>query len=122
MKKVHLHFAFCLLFSGLVCAQNTTANPTKKKEHYRIINNGNEDPIWVEKAMYHANIDSLRYVHERRRLQIEGSTLVLELYSADELLAEYKKPVSALNISDPAKARKYKLRLNNGMFTVVPVK
>jgi hypothetical protein len=101
---------------------NIFLKSAEEKRTLRIINPNNEDPLWAEKAMYHANIDSLRFVSERRRLPIEGTALVLELFSAEELLTEYKKPIHPLNIKDPAKARKYKLRLDNGMFTPIPVK
>lgn len=122
MKKALLLIgSFCIL-SSAVFAQTTKPAATKKKEHYRIINNGSDDPLWVEKAMYHANMDSLRFVNERRRIPIEGTSLVLELYSAQELLTEHQKPIHPLNITDATKARKYKLRLDNGLFTAIPVK
>ncbi|MGZ3894124.1 MAG: hypothetical protein ACXVC8_06930 [Bacteroidia bacterium] len=76
-----------------------------------------------EKAMVHADLDSLRFVSERRRIPVDGTTIMIELFSADELWERYKKPISPLNIKDPSKCRKVKVKLANAphYLAVVPL-
>lgn len=109
-KKSLLLFVFVLLacFAGI--SQSNSASQ-KNKEHYRIINANQEDDLRYVKAMTKASVDSLRFLNERRQIPISGTTMVLELYSAQELKDTYGKPVSLLTIKDPAKARKVAVRL-----------
>jgi hypothetical protein len=115
MKKNLLFFCLALFFSNCFFSQNNSnASIPKKKDHYRIINNGSDDPLWYEKAMSHAQgMDSLRFLSQRRHISIQGTSLVLELFSAQELLDTYGKPISLLTITDPSKARKVKIKLNS---------
>lgn len=84
----------------------------KSKEHYRILNPNMEFSLNYEKALYHARLDSLRFKDERRRLPIEGTTMVLELFSAQELLDTYKKPISPMTKTNPKSAPKIGVRIN----------
>lgn len=124
MKKIYFSaFLFFLLSSCLIAQNKNSADPLKKKEHYRVISNGNDDPQIVVKALYHSNLDTLRFVNERRRLPVLGTSLVLELYSGQELLDLYRKPVHPLNIANPLQAKKYALKLtDNGIIEAVPQK
>jgi len=113
---------FVVLAVTFASAQNNSQTSIPKKEHYRVLSYGNDNPMLLEKAMYHANLDSLRFINERRKLKVEGTNLVLELFSANELLETYKRPIHPLNIANAATARKYILRIDSGVLTVVPQK
>jgi hypothetical protein len=118
MKKSYFFTLTFFVFSSFLFSQSNSAEPSaKKKEHYRIINNGSDSPLNLEKLLPGASLDSLRFLNERRQIAVEGTSLVVELFSAQELLNDYKKPVSQLTINDPAKARKVKIRLvrNKGL-------
>lgn len=95
-----------------------------KKENYRFINENFESTLHYEKAMTHTDLDSLRFLNERRRIPLDGTTMYIELFSANELLERYKKPISPLTIKNPATARKVKLTFasNNYSLVVVPEK
>jgi hypothetical protein len=95
-----------------------------RKEHYQFVNKNVESTLYYEKAMTHTDLDSLRFLNKRRLIPIEGTTVFIELYSAEELLEKYKQPISPLTIKDPSKARKVSLKLarNNYSMIVVPEK
>ena len=84
----------------------------QKKAHYRIINESSEPTAIFEKAMLNTDLDSLRFIGERRKIPVDGSNLFIELYSANELFESYKKIISPLNIKNPSAARKVKLKLS----------
>jgi len=85
---------------------------TKPKEHYRLLNPKGDFSLNYEKALTRASLDSLRFVEKRRQIPIEGTNMVLELFSAKELLEKYQKPILPINIADASKAQKVKLRMN----------
>ena len=123
MKKIPLLLLLTFFYVSTIFSQNNSQTSLpKKKDHYRIINNGNSDPLWYEKAMAHAQgMDSLRFLKERRHIPIQGTSLVLELWSAEELLQAYGKPISLLTILDPKKARGVTIKLDSkNMIEVVP--
>ena len=64
------------------------------KSHYTIINPKNENQDIIIKAITHTDLDPCRFVDKRRILQIEGTNIQLELYSGNELLDLYGKPIS----------------------------
>ena len=64
------------------------------KTHYRIINETGDFSLDYEKALAHTPLDHLRYMDARRQIPIEGTHLIVELFSANELLENYGKPVS----------------------------
>ena len=99
------------------------AQQPAKKEHYHLINDNFEFTLAYEKAMTHTDLDSLRFLNERRLVPVNGTTIFIELYSAQELYDWYRKPISPLNIKDPLTARKVKLKLadNNYSLIVVPI-
>ena len=89
------------------------AQDAKKKEHYRLLNPMSEFSLNYEKALTRASFDTLRFVSQRRQIQIEGTTMSVELYSAKELQEIYKQPIHPLNITDASKAKKVKLKMNS---------
>lgn len=113
-----------LFFFMLIMPFFLRAQAPKKKEHYQIINQNFEFTLFYEKAMTHTDLDSLRFLNERRQVPVEGTTIFIELFSAQELFDKYQKPISPLTIMNPAKARKVKLKLasNNYSLLVVPDK
>lgn len=113
MKRSPFCFIPVFFICSAVFSQNNSTEPAVKKELYRVINTGSDNPAMLYKALNHCHLDSLRFLNERRQLAVEGTTLVLELFSANELLERYGKPVSLLTIKDPAKARKVKLKINS---------
>ena len=108
------YFSFFLFFSFSYVAQNVSGvSPIKKKEHYKIINVGNDNPLVFEKVVCtFQGLDSLRFLNERRHIAIEGTSLILELFSAQELFNFYGKPVSILTIKDGSVKRNTKVILS----------
>jgi hypothetical protein len=106
LNRLIFFAAFCLPLVSL------SQDDKKPKEHYRIINPNMEFSLNYEKALYHARLDSLRFKDQRRQLPIEGTTIIVEIFSAQELLDTYKKPISPLTKSYSKNAKKIGLRLN----------
>ena len=118
MNKKLLSATFLILFCFVLKAQ-----PFPKKEHFRILNPNMEATLGYEKAMVHADLDSLRFISKRRQIPCDGTSIIIELYSADELWSRYQKPISPLNIKDPQMCRKVKVKLAQAPYylTVVPL-
>ena len=116
MKTTNLYsFKFHLLLSLLLLGCFGMAQQTITKSHYRIINDGFEASLKYEKALEHTFLDDLRYLDTRRQIQIEGTQISIELFSAQELLANYGKPISPLTDRKSAVITpiKFKLAKNN---------
>ena len=103
MRKLALLFTLCLL-SFWVSAQN--------KNSFRLVNNGTTDPTLYEKALGVASFDTLRFLNKTRMIPISGTSLVVEIYSAQYLFDKYGKQVSPHTILDETKAPKIRFKLN----------
>ena len=116
-KSIIVSLMFLMSFSFL------KAQDAKKKEHYLLLNPLSEFSLNFEKALTRASLDTLRFVNQRRQIPLEGTTMLVELYSAKELLEIYKKPIHPLNINDASKAKQVKLKMNSyGLLDGVYVK
>jgi gliding motility-associated-like protein len=113
MKK--FVFIFFLIYASSGFAQNL------KKAHYNILNPSFDFTLNYEKALSHVQVDGLRFLNQRRSIPIEGSKINIELYSAQELLSLYGKPISPLTVTDPANAPSvnFKFEANNYYHLVV---
>ena|ERR1700758_1201151 len=103
-----------IFFGFVLRAQNAPS-----KEHYRIINPSFEFTLNYEKALINTQLDSLRFLNQRRQIQIAGTNIILELYSAQELLDKYGKPISPLTIINPITAKEVRLKLGTNNSSMV---
>jgi hypothetical protein len=111
MKSTLAKSISLLLF--LFVASNSVNAQKDKKEHYKIINKYSESTDLLEKSLYHSQLDSLRFLNERRYLPVSGTKLVLELFSAQELKEKYAKEISPITIRDKSKAKKVTLVISS---------
>ena len=115
MKKTAITILFLLLcfFSNAQLAE--------KKVHYAFINPAMEQTLVYEKALYNTDVDGLRFLNERRVIAIEGSYILIELFSANELLKAYGKEISPLTITNAVSVRsvKFKLAENKSNLTII---
>src|ERR1700757_156321 len=112
------YLLICLLLFGY-CG---IAQQTAQKNHYRIINENSEFSLNYEKALAHTQLDNLRYLDSRRQIPVEGTKISIELFSAQELLENYGKPISPLtarklSVVEPIK---FKLSSNNYSLLTTP--
>src|SRR6185312_10743866 len=105
------YLVICLLLVGYF----STAQQTVQKTHYRIINEGFDFTLTYEKALEHTQLDNLRYLDSRRQIPVEGTKISIELFSAQELLEKYGKPISPLTATKSSVLApvKFKLSANN---------
>jgi hypothetical protein len=98
------------------------AQETQKKVHYIIHNPAVESALKYEKALYHTDLDGLRFLNGRRIIPVEGSFITIELFSANELLKSYGKQISPLTITNSVSPRniKFKMAENKMSLIVVP--
>ncbi|MBS1646275.1 MAG: gliding motility-associated C-terminal domain-containing protein [Bacteroidetes bacterium] len=66
------------------------------KAHYEFIAPQGVSTLAFDKAIQHLALDELRYLDERRTLPIEGTSVSLQLYSAQELYQKYGKPLAPI--------------------------
>jgi len=105
IKKLALLFLVLSGFFGVAQQQIS-------KSHYQIINPAFEYTLNYEKALSHTQLDGLRYLNSRRRINIEGTQISIELYSAKELLDVYGKLISPLTIQNPIEGQDVKFALS----------
>ena len=115
MKKLILFFLLISGFSGI-------AQQSRNKVHYKFINPALEQTLKYEKALTQMQLDEFRFMNERRQISIEGTSLIVELFSAQELLISYGKAISPLTIKNPINAPNvsFKLAKNNYTLLVEP--
>ncbi len=115
MKRIYIAtlVSFLLTFVYSVSAQETV-----NKTHYRIINENFESTLNYEKALEHTQLDNLRYFNKRRQIPIEGTGIIIELFSAEELLYSYGKPISPLTIKDISNAPFVKFQLASNKYSL----
>ena len=96
----------------------------EKKIHYKIINPAVEQTLVYEKALYNTDLDGLRFLNESRIIPIEGTYILIELFSAKELQKKYGKEISPLTITNSVSVRniKFKLAQDKLSLLVVPNK
>ena len=104
MKKQYV-IIFLFLLSVTVRSQSTT------KKHYEILADTAIDLGLYKKIVDNIFLDSLRFLHERRIIEITNTPVKIELFSADELQRLYGKTPSPFTIETPCAARKVKLRI-----------
>lgn len=111
-----------LLLFLLVLGYSNTAQNAVQKPHYRIINEGFDFTLLYEKALAHTQLDNLRYLNTRRQIPVEGTKISIELFSAQELLENYGKPISPLTAvqSSVKEPIKFKLSPNNYSLLTTP--
>ncbi len=116
MKKTLLLFLLLSCLFGI--AQSQTY-----KHHYTILNSDMESSLICEKALSHTQVDQLRFMNERRQIPVEGTHLIIELFSAQELLIAYGKPISPLTIKNPLDATNasFKVGENNYALEILPI-
>ncbi len=112
MKKAF--FTLALLLSIGICAQSGS-----KKPHYEIINPESEIFLKYEKALTHTEFDGLRFLNQRRQIPIDGSKIIIELYSAQELLEKYGKKISLLTVKNYLGTKQVKLKLADNNYRMV---
>ena len=112
------YLLICLLLFGY-CG---IAQQTAQKEHYRILNSEFDFTLIYEKALGHTQLDHLRYLNTRRQIPVEGSKLIIELFSAQELLEKYGKPISPFTATESVVKEpiKFKLAANNYSLLTTP--
>lgn len=103
-----------MLFVGL-----NTISAQNQKQHYRVFSTSGENTLAVEKSISKAYLDSLRFLNQRRQIQVLGTNTVVELFSAQELMDTYQKQIAPNTIMDPSKARKVKFKLNSNYDMIV---
>jgi gliding motility-associated-like protein len=103
-----------LSFSCFAIAQQAI-----NKVHYRVINESFESSLKYEKALEHTFLDNLRYLDSRRQIQVEGTQISIELFSAEELLASYGKPISPLTARKSAVAVPVKFNLSRSNYSLL---
>ena len=111
-----------LLICLLVFGYCSIAQQTAQKNHYSIINESFDFTLKYEKALEHTQLDNLRYLDTRRQIPIEGTKISIELFSAQELLENYGKPISPLTAikSSVKEPIKFKLSANNYYLFTTP--
>lgn len=114
MKIFILTCVFCI--SGLL-----VFGQSLPKRHYTIINPSFDFTLNYEKALSHTQLDGLRFFDQRRKIPVEGTQIVIELYSAKELQKLYGKQISPLTIMDHSKGGqiKFKMAANNYKLEVI---
>ena len=93
--KLNLILIISLVFlSFLSLSQNTT------KIHFLIDNttNAQEFEMLQKAANKYSSFSELRFLNERRTIEIIGSDATIILYSANELFELYNKPISSATI------------------------
>ena len=103
----------------LFCSFYGIAQQGVNKTHYKIINPDFEFTLNYEKALSHLQVDGLRFMNERRQIAIEGTSIKVELYSAQELLIAYGKPISPLTIKNPSVAPSVALKLSENNYSLL---
>jgi gliding motility-associated-like protein len=112
------YLLICLLLLGYY----GTAQQALQKNHYSIINKDFEFTLPYEKALEHTQLDNLRYLDSRRQVPVEGTKIIIELFSAQELFTSYGKPISPFTakksvVEEPIK---FKLSANNYFLLTTP--
>ncbi len=111
--KIYFALIFLLLgYCGL-------AQEKASKIHYRIINEDLEFSLKYEKALEHTSLDNLRYLDSRRQIQIEGTKISVELFSAKELLTSYGKPISPLTVKKSSVLEPIKFKLAPSKYSLL---
>lgn len=92
-KKMSLYCVVFFLF--LMMSFSAQA---QGKAHYRILENGNEvTSAPFIPSLETIDLDYLRFTDARRTIPIENTEWIVELFSGNELLSLYNKPISPLN-------------------------
>ncbi|MBX7242025.1 MAG: hypothetical protein K1X92_09775 [Bacteroidia bacterium] len=93
VKKAGVYFLSFLAFLMI-----SVGCHAQSKAHFRILENGNEVATapFLE-SLETINLDYLRFIDERRTIPVENTAWIVELFSANELLTLYNKPVSPMN-------------------------
>ncbi|MEO8760936.1 MAG: CUB domain-containing protein, partial [Bacteroidia bacterium] len=110
-----LRLFFCLIIVSLYGRAQQSAS----KVNYTIFNEGFESTLVYEKALSHTQLDGLRYLNSRRKINIEGTKVSIELFSAQELLRAYGKPISPLTTTTPNKATDVMFKLASDNYSLL---
>ncbi len=124
MNKILVFFAliFCFSLTSNLLAQDQVA---VMKKHYNIFSsNENEDLTLFEQALTnYSELDQFRFLNQRRTIKFSGTNVSIELFSAIELLADYRKVIAPLTIMPGTfyKPVDFMITNNDEFLTVYPL-
>jgi hypothetical protein len=111
-----------MFLSAKVIAQDQTV---VMKKHYELSSSiENEDFTFHEQALSnYSELDQFRFLNNRRTIKFSGSNVSIELYSANELLADYGKEIAPLTIMPGTfyKPVDFMITTNDDILTVFPL-
>jgi hypothetical protein len=95
------------------------------KKHYNITSSfENEDFTLYEQALNnYSELDQFRFLNQRRTIKFSGTNVSIELFSANELLADYGKEIAPLTIMPGTfyKPVDFMITNNDEFLTVYPL-
>ena len=124
MNKILVFFAlmFCFSLTSNLLAQDQVE---VMKKHYNIFSsNENEDLTLFEQALTnYSELDQFRFLNQRRTIKFSGTNVSIELFSANELLADYGKVIAPLTIMPGTfyKPVDFMITDNDEILTVYPL-
>ena len=75
-----------------------TSAQAQSKSHFRVLENGIEvQNTPCHAAMADLDVDFYRYTDVRRQIGVDGTNFIIELFSGQELWANYQKQISPNN-------------------------
>lgn len=96
--KSYTKYLFSFILLSFFFLFNVEAQ-AQTKSHFRILENGVEvQNALCEQAVASLDMDKFRYIDTRRQIAVQGTNLVVELLSGNELWTIYQKIVSPNNI------------------------
>lgn len=96
--KSYTKYPFSFILLSFFFLFNSAAQ-AQTKSHFRILENGVEvQHALCEQAVMSLDMDKFRYTDTRRKIPVQGTNLVVELLSGNELWTIYQKMVSPNNI------------------------
>lgn len=124
MNKIIVFFAliFSMSLSNSVLAQDQVV---AIKKHYNITSSfENEDFTLYEQALNnYSELDQFRFLNQRRTIKFSGTNVSIELFSANELLADYGKEIAPLTIMPGTfyKPVDFMITTNDDILTIFPL-
>lgn len=124
MNRIIVFFAliFSMSLSNSILAQDQVV---AIKKHYNLSSSSeNEDLSLYEQALNnYSEFDQFRFLNNRRTIKFSGSNISIELYSANELLAQYGKEIAPSTIMSGTfyKPVDFMITANDDVLTIFPL-